>query len=161
MPPGHVNLLLDQIEIVEEPLGRGGDLPRLRLIDGDGGPVEGAETLFVFVQPGEEPGGAAANDGLVPRRQGEGVSRQLFDAKQLGPQRGLAHARARTSASADRVLQAWQNLHDSYFFFRSLTAVRSIDPENVDAPGDSDFSSAQLGTMDRKDNRGVVPHDCW
>jgi hypothetical protein len=52
------------------------------------------------------------SDELVIRRQGSGMARELFDAEQLGPQRRLARAWARTRMSGHPVLKAqWQSLH--------------------------------------------------
>ena len=94
MPPGQLNLLFDQVEVVEKPFGGGGDAPAW--IYGQGRAIEGSEDVLVLAQPGQQTVGTPPGDHLVTGRESLGMARQLFDAEQLGPQRRLARAWART-----------------------------------------------------------------
>jgi hypothetical protein len=110
MPPGELNLLFDQVEVVEKPFGGGSDAPAW--IYGERRAIESPEALLVSIQSGQQAVGAVLRDELVIRRQGSGMARELFDAEQLGPQRRLARARARTHMSGHPVLKAQrQSLH--------------------------------------------------
>ncbi len=59
MPPGRLNLLFDQIEIVEKPFGRRGDMPSL--VNCECGSIEGSKNPFVIVEPPEKPVRAGAD----------------------------------------------------------------------------------------------------
>ena len=88
MPPGHLNLLFDQVKVVEQPLGGVGDPPGL--VGGVGRAIVVSKNLLVLVQPGQQAVGASPGDDLVMRRESFGMARQLFEAEQLRPQRRLA-----------------------------------------------------------------------
>ena len=94
VPPGHLDLFLDQIEVVEKPLRGRGYAPAGTY--GQGGAMEGSEILLVSVQSRQQPVGAAQRDDPVALRQGAGVARELFDAEQLGPQGRIDRVWTRT-----------------------------------------------------------------
>ena len=60
MPAGHLDLLFDQVEIVEQPFGRVGDAPGL--VHGLSRAVVGSEHLFILIQPREQTVGAPLRD---------------------------------------------------------------------------------------------------
>ena len=62
MPPGQLDLFLDQVEIIEQPFGRGGDAPGL--VHRQGRAVEGPDNLLVFIQSGQQPVGPPARADL-------------------------------------------------------------------------------------------------
>ena len=65
MPPGHLDLLLDQVEIIEQPL-RGGSNSPVR-IRGQREVVKGAQTALVGVQPCQERVGCFfGGDAVIP-----------------------------------------------------------------------------------------------
>ena len=94
MPPGHLNLLFDQVEVVEKPFGGGSDAPAW--IYGQGRAIEGSEYVLVLAQPGQQTVGTLPRDHLVIGCESFGMARQLFDTEQLGSQWRLARAWART-----------------------------------------------------------------
>ena len=85
MPPGHLDLLLDQVEVVEKPFGGGSDAPAGT--DGEGRAIEGSQDVLVVAQLGQQTVGALPGDYLVIGCESFGMPRQLFDTEQLGPQR--------------------------------------------------------------------------
>src|ERR1035438_4250394 len=110
MPPGHLNLLLDQVEVVEKPFGGGSDAPAW--INGQARAIESPKDVLVLVQPGQQTVGTLPGDGLMMGRESFGMARQLFDAEQLGPQGRFARAGAQTLISGLAALKAqWQSLH--------------------------------------------------
>ena len=110
MPPGQLNLLFDQVEVVQQPFGGGGD--DAAWIHSQGRSIEGPEHVLVLAQPGQQPVGTPPRDHLVAGGESLGMARQLFDAEQLGPQRRFARAWARTLMRRPPVLNAqWQSLH--------------------------------------------------
>ncbi len=81
MPPGHLHLLFDQVEVVEQPFGGGSDPPiGMR---GEGRAVEGSENVFVLAQLGQQTVGALPGDYLVTGRESLGMACQLFNTEQL------------------------------------------------------------------------------
>ncbi len=82
MPARQLDLLLDQVKIIEEPLRRGrhasGWINRERRA------VEIPQHFLVAVQLREQLVGAASDHDLMLGREGRGMTRELFDAKQLG-----------------------------------------------------------------------------
>ncbi len=97
MPPGHLDLLFNQVEIVEEPFGRGSDAPAG--IHGQGRAIEGPKALLVLAQAGQQPVGAVPGRDSMVRRKDMGMAPELFDAEQLGPQGRLARTRSRLPGS--------------------------------------------------------------
>jgi len=95
MAPGDLDLLLEQIKIVEQPFGGGGNAPAR--IYRDGRPVERAQHLLVSGQPVEQLIGTMPGPHAVGGREGLGMARELLDAEQLGAQRRFAHAWAKAS----------------------------------------------------------------
>ena len=87
MPARHLDLLLDQVKIIEQPLRRRGDPPAL--VYRQGGMVEGLEDLLVMIQPRQEPVAAPPGRDLVLSSDRLRMPRQLFDAEQLRAQRRL------------------------------------------------------------------------
>ena len=83
MPAGHLDLLLDQVEIVEQPFGRVGDAPGL--VHGLSRAVVGPEYLFIFTQPREQSVGAPlGNDRVVfgtKPKNGFRLTRAMLEAK--------------------------------------------------------------------------------
>ena len=90
MPPGHLDLLFDQVEVVEQPFGGGSDAPAW--IHGEGRAIEGSEDVLVLAQPGQQTVGTLPGDDLVIGGESFGMAGQLFDTEQLGPQWRLARA---------------------------------------------------------------------
>jgi hypothetical protein len=110
MPPGQVNLLFDQVEIVEQPFGGRRDAPAR--IYRKARTIEIPENYLVLAQSCQQTVGARSSDYLVADRESFGMTRQLFDTKQLGSQWRFARARARNRLSGHPVLKAqWQRLH--------------------------------------------------
>jgi hypothetical protein len=115
MPPGHLNLLLDQIKVIQQPFGGRSDTPALA--HGQCGAIESSDEVLVLVQPRQQTVGTLPGDYLVAGCEAFGMARQLFDTEQLGPQRRLACARAQTRISGHPIWEAqWQILH---FIFNS------------------------------------------
>jgi hypothetical protein len=79
MSPGHLNLLLYQVKIIEEPFGRGSDAPVW--IHCGSRPVEGPEPQLVFIQLGKQPAGPVLSRDPVIARQDAGVARKLLGAE--------------------------------------------------------------------------------
>ena len=110
VPSGQLNLLLDQVKIVQQPFGGGGDAPPW--IDRHCGAIEGSEDVLVLGQPGQQTIGPAPGDHLMMSCQCFRMARQLFNTKQLRPQRRLVRAGARTRVSSPPILkQQWRILH--------------------------------------------------
>ena len=170
MPPGHLDLLFDQVKVIEQPFGGGSDAPAL--VHGEGRAIEGSQDLLVLIQPGEQPVGAAPGDDLVIRRERLGMARQLFDAEQLRPQRRLARARRGQTAGWPAKFQSaatWL----AFGYDSSLTserAVRCPGPAFV-APLTNLFSGenqsgypAWIRTMNNASKGRCVtsqPESCW
>ena len=87
MPPGEMDLFLQQVEIIEQPFGGGGDAAGGR--DGAGRLIVGAQGQFVLVQAREQAVGMGLRHHPVSGRQGAGMAGELFDAEQLGVQRRI------------------------------------------------------------------------
>jgi len=88
---GQPDLILNQIEIVQQPLCRRRDAPIAGHRGGD--QVIGLdENAFVVVQARNQMVAAASFRHLVQHREAGGMARQLVDAEQLGPQRRLVFA---------------------------------------------------------------------
>jgi len=79
MPASQLDLLFDQIKIIEQPFRRGRDAPAL--IHRQGRAIKSAQHFLILIQPREQPGGSAAGDELMLRRDGLGMARKLFNAK--------------------------------------------------------------------------------
>ena len=92
MPAGHLDLLFDQVEIVEQPFGRVGDAPGL--VHGLSRAVVGSENLLIFTQPREQSVGAPLRDDRVVFGEGFGVVDQLLEAE---------HLRAQAARSSEKV----------------------------------------------------------
>ncbi len=97
MPPRHSDLLLDQVEIVEQPsLGRYRPLSRRRRRCDN--IVRCQQDLFIVIQPRQQPVGARTRINPVLARQRHGVTLQLLDAEQLRTQQfGVVVAHPRTA----------------------------------------------------------------
>ena len=83
MPPGHLDLLFDQVEVVEKPFGGGSDSPAWN--DGEGRAIESCQYVLVLAQPGQQTIGAMPGDYLVIGCESLGMARQLFDTVQFVP----------------------------------------------------------------------------
>ena len=94
MPPGQLNLLFDQVEVIQQPFGGRCDAPAW--IDSEGRAIEVSQDVLVLAQPFQQTIGTLPRDYLVIACESFGMARELFDAEQLGPQRRLAPLRART-----------------------------------------------------------------
>jgi hypothetical protein len=82
-----VNLFLDEIEVIEQPLGRWSQAavaPNVETL-----PVEGSENLLIVGQPGDELVRSVAGHHRVRGCENGCMSRQLFNAEQLSPQRRI------------------------------------------------------------------------
>src|SRR5437764_14218876 len=93
MPAGHLNLLLDQVKIIQQPFGGGSNEPCL--VYRQSRAVKTSQDLLVFVQSSQQAVGTAPWHELVPRGQDQRMAAQLFHIEQLRPQRRLARARSR------------------------------------------------------------------
>ena len=82
--PGHLDLLFDQVEIVEQPFGRVRDTPGL--IYGLRRAVVGPEDLFILTQAREQSVGAPPGDDRMVFGQRFGVVNQLLNAEHLRAQ---------------------------------------------------------------------------
>ncbi len=99
VPTGRPNLLLDQIEIVEEPLARrcdpsfchDGRRYQLVRLHQDG---------LVVLKPWQEPVRASLTINLMPSRDGLGVRLKLIDAQKLRSERQFATGRPRHDDAA-------------------------------------------------------------
>src|SRR6185436_5973971 len=137
MALGHLDLLFDQVEVIEQPFGGGGDTPALA--HGQSCSVEFSEDVLVLAQPSQQTVGALPGNYLVTGSQCVGVARQLFDAEQLGSQRRLVRVVRQSRMSSSPVLKAqWQRRHvdstsEVIQHLRDADLDRSID----DALGDS------------------------
>jgi hypothetical protein len=85
MPAGHLDLLFDQVEVVEQPFGRVGNAPGL--VHGLSRAVVVSEQLFIFTQPREQTVGAPLHYNRVAFGEGFGMLDQLCDAEHLCAQR--------------------------------------------------------------------------
>src|SRR5690349_1853129 len=85
MAPRHLDLLFEQVEIVEEPLGGMSHASGLtcRL----GGAVIGPQNLLVLIEARQQPVRAGTGHELVLLGQGFSVAHQLFHAKEFGAKR--------------------------------------------------------------------------
>ena len=97
MPSGHLNLFLEQVEVVEQPFRSRGDVPGS--VHGETGAVEVPQDVFVLTQPGEKSVFTLPRDHSMLGGEGFGMAGQLFDAEQLSPQRRLACVGTRTRVS--------------------------------------------------------------
>jgi hypothetical protein len=95
VPAGEPGLLFDQVVVVDEPLGRRGDLPPTGDRIGQQG-VGIAQHLLVVVEPGQKPVVVRSprRADPVPVGQRQCVPLELTDAEQLGAQRRLVGRRA-------------------------------------------------------------------
>jgi hypothetical protein len=76
MPPRHLDLLFNQVEVVKQPLGGRAD-PPIRS-NGQSNPIKGTETLLVGIQTAQERVSRLLAGDLVRRRQQAGMARELF-----------------------------------------------------------------------------------
>ncbi len=92
--PRGAHLLLDEIEVVEQPFGRRRHAP---LGGGGGGElaVDADQHALVVGQPGEQPVGQRLVGDAVAGGQAAGMLRHLLGAVELGAQRLVAHRGAR------------------------------------------------------------------
>ena len=95
MPAGHLDLLLDQVEIVEQPFRCVGD--RSGFVYGLSRAVVGSQDLFIFTQSREQSVGAPLHYHRVVFGEGFRVLDQLVDAEHL---RAQGRARLRSCAPA-------------------------------------------------------------
>src|SRR5262245_48389267 len=79
MPAGHLNLLFDQVEIIEQPFG--GVRDTADLIDRMRGAVIGAQHLLVVLKTREETVRSLGGDHLMTRGQTFRVPGQLLEIK--------------------------------------------------------------------------------
>ena len=106
MPAGHLDLLLDQVEIVEQPFGRVGDAPGL--VHRLGRAVVGPQYLFILTQPRQQSVRAPPRDDRVVFGQRFGMLDQLFDAEHFSPQRRFVRWAARMHMLGDSAKQPFQ-----------------------------------------------------
>ena len=90
VPPGHLDLFFDQIEVVQHPLGgRSEAVPRIHAADGA---VEGAEIPLVRIQAGQQAVRLPVDDDLVVQRPGRAragrVARTLNNSARKGGSTG-------------------------------------------------------------------------
>jgi hypothetical protein len=88
MPSGHLDLLLDQVEVVKKPFGGRSDT--LAWTYGEGLVIEASQYVLVLAQPGQQTIGTLPGDYLVIGSESFGMVGQLFDTEQLRPQWRLA-----------------------------------------------------------------------
>ncbi len=124
MPAGHLDLLLNQVEIIEQPLGGVGSAPRLvhRLRRA----VVGSQYLFIFTQPCEQLVGTPLRNDRVVFGQGPGMVDQLFKAEYLRAQRRFIGGGARLHILSHSSEQSFQpdlfpghSIHNEMATFRS------------------------------------------
>jgi hypothetical protein len=84
MPPGHLDLFFDQVEVVKKPFGGRSDT--LAWTYGESLAIEASQYVLVLAQPGQQTIGTVSGDYLVMGGQSLGMAGQLFDTEQLGPQ---------------------------------------------------------------------------
>ena len=88
MAPGGPDLLLDEIEVIEQPFARGRD-PAIRRNRGRDQIVGPQQDGLAVRQPRQEPVWPSFRIDFMPAREGPGMLLQLIDAEQLGSERRL------------------------------------------------------------------------
>ena len=85
---------------------------RRDVIYGEGRAIESPEYVLVLPQPAQQTVGTPLGDDLVIGRERLGMTRELFDAEQLCPQRRLVRASARMCQPGHPFVKTqWQWLH--------------------------------------------------
>ena len=110
MSSRQVNLLLDQVEVVQQPFRGRRDPPGG--VHRHRGQIEAPQQDFVLAQLRQQPVRPQPRDRRLVGGQRQRMLRELFDTEQLRPQRRLDLVRARPSIADHPVLKSQsQNLH--------------------------------------------------